>query len=64
MIYKRLGNSGLSVSRICLGMMTYGDPTSRAWSLPLEESDPFVKRAIEAGINLIPPTPTARVRAK
>jgi 1-deoxyxylulose-5-phosphate synthase len=51
MIYKRLGNSGLSVSRICLGMMTYGDPTSRAWSLPLEESDPFVKRAIEAGIN-------------
>jgi 1-deoxyxylulose-5-phosphate synthase len=51
MDYKRLGNSGLSVSRICLGMMTYGDPTNRAWSLPLEESDPFVKRAIEAGIN-------------
>jgi 1-deoxyxylulose-5-phosphate synthase len=51
MIYKRLGNSGLSVSRICLGMMTYGDPATRAWSLSLEESDPFVKRAIEAGIN-------------
>ncbi len=32
-------------------MMTYGDPASRAWSLPLAESDPFVKRAIEAGIN-------------
>jgi 1-deoxyxylulose-5-phosphate synthase len=32
-------------------MMTYGDPASRAWSLPLEESDPFVKRAVEAGIN-------------
>ncbi len=51
MNYKRLGNSGLSVSQICLGMMTYGDPATRAWSLPLEESDPFVKRAIEAGIN-------------
>jgi 1-deoxyxylulose-5-phosphate synthase len=51
MNYKRLGNSGLSVSRICLGMMTYGDPATRAWSLPLEESDPFVKRALEAGIN-------------
>ncbi len=32
-------------------MMTYGDPATRAWSLPLEESDPFVKRALEAGIN-------------
>ncbi len=32
-------------------MMTYGDPATRAWSLPLEESDPFVKRAVEAGIN-------------
>jgi 1-deoxyxylulose-5-phosphate synthase len=51
MDFKRLGNSGLSVSRICLGMMTYGDPTKRAWSLPLEEADPFVKRALEAGIN-------------
>ena len=51
MNYKRLGNSGLQVSRICLGMMTYGDPAKRAWSLPLEEADPFVRRAIEAGIN-------------
>ena len=51
MNYKRLGNSGLQVSRICLGMMTYGDPAKRAWSLPLEEADPFVRRAFEAGIN-------------
>jgi aryl-alcohol dehydrogenase-like predicted oxidoreductase len=51
MNYKRLGNSGMQVSRICLGMMTYGDPAKRPWSLPLEEADPFVKRAIEAGIN-------------
>ena len=32
-------------------MMTYGDPAKRAWSLPLEEADPFVKKAIEADIN-------------
>jgi 1-deoxyxylulose-5-phosphate synthase len=47
----RLGKTGLEVSKICLGMMTYGDPAVREWSLPLEEADPFVKRAIEAGIN-------------
>jgi aryl-alcohol dehydrogenase-like predicted oxidoreductase len=51
MQYTRLGGTGLEVSKLCLGMMTYGDPASRAWSLPLEESDPFVKRALEAGIN-------------
>ena len=51
MNYVRLGGTGLSVSRICLGMMTYGDPALRAWALPLEEADPFVKRALEAGIN-------------
>jgi 1-deoxyxylulose-5-phosphate synthase len=51
MHYTRLGNTGLQVSRLCLGMMTYGDPKLREWSLPLEEADPFVKRALEAGIN-------------
>jgi aryl-alcohol dehydrogenase-like predicted oxidoreductase len=51
MDYTRLGGTGLHVSKICLGMMTYGDPALRAWSLPLEDADPFVKRAIEAGIN-------------
>ncbi len=51
MKFKRLGNSGLQVSQICLGMMTYGNPALRAWSLPLEEADPFVKHALEAGIN-------------
>ncbi len=51
MQYTRLGNSGLSVSKLCLGMMTYGDPQYRPWTLPLEESEPFVRRAIEAGIN-------------
>ena len=34
MEYVRLGTSGLRVSRICLGMMSYGDPAVRAWQLP------------------------------
>jgi 1-deoxyxylulose-5-phosphate synthase len=51
MDYQRLGNSGLKVSKLCLGMMTYGDPAVRAWSLPLAESEPFVVRALGAGIN-------------
>jgi aryl-alcohol dehydrogenase-like predicted oxidoreductase len=51
MEYVRLGQSGLSVSRICLGMMSYGDPKLREWSLPLADAEPFVTRALEAGIN-------------
>ncbi len=51
MEYIRLGKSGMKVSRICLGMMTYGTPEWRDWILPEAESRPFVKRAIELGIN-------------
>ncbi len=51
MEYVNLGKSGLKVSRICLGMMTYGTPEWRSWVLSEEESRPFVKRAIELGIN-------------
>jgi len=51
MNYVNLGRSGLKVSRICLGMMTYGTPTWREWILPEEESRPFVQRALELGIN-------------
>jgi 1-deoxyxylulose-5-phosphate synthase len=51
MNYINLGRTGLKVSRLCLGMMTYGDPAWRAWVLPEEASRPFVKRALEAGIN-------------
>ena len=47
----RLGNTGLKVSRICLGTMTYGDPKWRDWVLEEEPSRPFIKRALEAGIN-------------
>jgi len=53
MEYVRLGNSGLKVSRICLGCMSYGDPKSGhyTWVLPEAESRPFIKRAIEGGVN-------------
>ena len=47
----RLGNTGLKVSRICLGTMTYGDPTWRDWVLDEQASRPFIKRALEGGIN-------------
>src|SRR5215813_6224780 len=51
MQYVNLGKTGLKVSRICLGMMTYGSTKWRDWVLPEEESRPFIKRALEAGIN-------------
>ncbi|MEI9994611.1 MAG: aldo/keto reductase [Rhizomicrobium sp.] len=47
----RLGQTGLKVSRICLGTMTYGSPNWRDWVLGEEEARPFIKRALEAGIN-------------
>src|ERR1700761_7589280 len=49
----RLGKTGLKVSRICLGCMTYGSPNWRDWVLGEEESRPFIKRALEAGINFL-----------
>jgi 1-deoxyxylulose-5-phosphate synthase len=50
MEYVRLGSSGLKVSRICLGMMSYGDPASRAWHLGEEEAESIVRPAVEAGV--------------
>ena len=47
----RLGSTGLKVSRLCLGMMTYGSKKWRPWELDEEESKPFIRRALEAGIN-------------
>jgi 1-deoxyxylulose-5-phosphate synthase len=51
MQYTRLGRTGLTVSRICLGMMTYGTPAWRPWILDEEASRPVVRHAIELGIN-------------
>ncbi|WP_055554144.1 aldo/keto reductase [Streptomyces sp. NBRC 110028] len=50
MEYARLGMSGIKVSRICLGMMSYGDPSYRAWQLDLDASRPIVRRAVESGV--------------
>jgi aryl-alcohol dehydrogenase (NADP+) len=51
MQYVGLGRTGLKVSRICLGMMTYGTPKWRPWVLDEETSRPFVRRALDLGIN-------------
>lgn len=51
MEFIRLGQTGLKVSRLCLGMMTYGDPKWRPWVLPAAATRPFVIRALELGIN-------------
>ena len=51
MEYVNLGKTGLKVSRICLGMMSYGTPEWRDWVLDESAARPFVKRAVELGIN-------------
>jgi aryl-alcohol dehydrogenase (NADP+) len=51
MQYVRLGKTGMRVSRICLGMMSYGTSQWREWVLDEAESRPFVQRALEHGIN-------------
>ena len=58
MEYVRLGRAGLKVSRICLGCMTYGTPATgkpmpgrHAWALNEEESQPFLRQALDLGIN-------------
>jgi aryl-alcohol dehydrogenase-like predicted oxidoreductase len=50
MEYVNLGNTGLRVSRICLGMMSYGRHESRPWALEEHDAEPIVARAVEAGI--------------
>ncbi|MEI2266550.1 aldo/keto reductase [Erwinia sp. CGal63] len=49
----KLGSTDLTVSRLCLGCMTYGEPDRgrHAWTLPEESSRPLIKQALEAGIN-------------
>lgn len=58
MEYTRLGKTGMKVSRICLGCMSYGEPVtgeakpgSHAWALNEEQSQPFFRRALDLGIN-------------
>jgi aryl-alcohol dehydrogenase (NADP+) len=51
MQFTNLGNTGLKVSRLCLGCMTYGSSSWRPWILDEDAARPFFRRAIEAGIN-------------
>jgi aryl-alcohol dehydrogenase-like predicted oxidoreductase len=51
MQYVRFGRTGMQVSRLCLGMMTYGSKEWRQWVLDENEARPFMKRALDAGIN-------------
>ena len=51
MEYVKLGNTGTKVSRLCLGMMTYGAKSWRQWVLEEADSRPFMQRSLEAGIN-------------
>jgi 1-deoxyxylulose-5-phosphate synthase len=51
MDYVNLGSTGLKVSRICLGAMTYGSSKWRPWVLDEAESRPFIRRALEVGVN-------------
>jgi aryl-alcohol dehydrogenase-like predicted oxidoreductase len=50
MNYVNLGRTGLRVSRVCLGMMSYGKHESRPWTLDEQEAEPIVKRAVEGGV--------------
>ena len=51
MEYVNLGRTGLRVSRLCLGTMTFGSPAWRPWILPEDASRPFIRRALDAGVN-------------
>jgi 1-deoxyxylulose-5-phosphate synthase len=48
--YINLGSTGLRVSRICLGMMSYGNNSDRAWVLDEQAAEPIVKAAADGGI--------------
>jgi predicted aldo/keto reductase-like oxidoreductase len=67
MEYTKLGRTGLDVARICLGCMSYGGGNrgNHAWRLGEEESRPFIKKALEAGINFsISPIATRSATAR
>ncbi|HEY5483600.1 MAG TPA: aldo/keto reductase, partial [Propionibacteriaceae bacterium] len=50
MDYVRLGTSGLKVSRICLGCMSFGDASQRGWTLDQDAAEPIFRKALELGI--------------
>ena len=50
MDYVNLGRTGVRVSRVCLGMMSFGKHAEREWTLDEDEAEPIVRRAVEGGI--------------
>ena len=50
MNYTNLGSSGLRVSRICLGMMGFGNDSDRAWVIDEDAAEPIVRAAVEGGV--------------
>ena len=50
MKYVNLGSTGLRVSRVCLGMMSFGNDSDRAWVLDEDAAEPIIKSAVEGGI--------------
>ncbi|TCN34425.1 hypothetical protein EV642_12162 [Kribbella sp. VKM Ac-2500] len=50
MQFTSLGSTGLKISRICLGMMSFGAAGAREWHLDEEAAEPIVRRAVEAGV--------------
>jgi len=48
--YVNLGSTGLRVSRVCLGMMSFGEHASRPWSLDEADAEPIIRRAVEGGV--------------
>src|ERR1039457_2134320 len=51
MRYTNLGRTGLSVSRVCLGMMSFGNNSERPWVLNEDAAEPIVKAAVDGGVN-------------
>ena len=51
MKYTKLGKTGIDVSRLTLGMMSYGNPKLQKWYLDLDEARPLIKKALDLGIN-------------
>ena len=69
MKYVKLGNSGVDVSRICLGMMSFGKPGTEngvfPWAMEFEDAKPLFRKAVELGINFsTPPTFTSSAAVK
>lgn len=63
MDYVKLGRTGLRVSRLCLGMMSYGRHDSREWALDEADAEPIVRAAVEGGINFYDTSKRSVLRA-